>query len=160
MVNRRPRKNKPTVPTVRVSVIVVNEEEKLLLVKHKKKSGKIWALPGGRLEYGESFFECARREVKEETGFLVKPEKIVFMSEALAPDRSRHVVNVFVKANLEGGELKVGDEEVLLDCQFIAVHKFNSGMKLFPPVGKQLLELVRGNIAKGKEVRYLGNLWM
>ena len=35
-----------------------------------------WNLPGGVLEHGEAPWECVIREVKEETGFDVKIEKL------------------------------------------------------------------------------------
>ena len=47
-------------------VLIVNENKQLLL--HKRKDNGFWAYPGGSVELGESFEECARREVLEETG--------------------------------------------------------------------------------------------
>jgi 8-oxo-dGTP diphosphatase len=46
-------------------VIIVNN--KLLVTKDKKDD--FYKIPGGTLEEGESFEECAIRELKEETGF-------------------------------------------------------------------------------------------
>ncbi len=61
-----------TIPTTRVGVIVFSEDEKsLLLVRHRKGNRQYWIIPGGRLEYGETFPECAVRELKEETGLDV-----------------------------------------------------------------------------------------
>ena len=166
-MTRRPRKShgRSGMPTVRVSVVIFDDQGRLLLVKHKKRTKHLWVLPGGRLEYGESFFECARREVKEETGLIVEPERIIFLSEAIAPDRSRHVVNVFVKAKVSGGVLKVGDEEILDACQYMEMEKLNGGLKIFPPVASELETFASGNsawenIEKNKGIKYLGNLWM
>lgn len=36
-----------------------------------------WGLPGGILEIGESFVDCARREAREETGLQVEPVRLV-----------------------------------------------------------------------------------
>ncbi|MBK7837241.1 MAG: NUDIX hydrolase [Candidatus Obscuribacter sp.] len=106
-------------PTTRISVIVVTEDARILLVKHRKGSRQYWVLPGGRLEYGETFEECAVRELKEETGLDVAVKEIVFLSEAIAPDRSRHIVNVYMTADVVGGVLKVGDEPVLAAVDYI-----------------------------------------
>ena len=115
-------------------------------------------MPGGRLEYGESFEECACREMKEETGLFVEAGKILYLSEALSPDRSKHIVNVFITAKVTGGELCLGDESVLAGVDYIPVHKLAQGLKVFPPVGKQIVELAEGRNSKG--IKYLGNLWM
>ncbi len=44
--------------------VVQNEEHKLLFIYRKKK----WDLPKGKVEKDETLQECAKREVKEETG--------------------------------------------------------------------------------------------
>ena len=36
-----------------------------------------WGLPGGVLEIGESFVECAKREAREETGYHIEPTRLV-----------------------------------------------------------------------------------
>ena len=48
------------------------KEEHLLLGQRNMTHGsQTWGPPGGHLEFGESFEECAIREVKEETGLTV-----------------------------------------------------------------------------------------
>lgn len=48
------------------SVLVEDDRERLLLLRHGR-TGR-WVLPGGKLDPGESFETCARRELAEETG--------------------------------------------------------------------------------------------
>jgi len=144
------------IPTTRVSVIVVADEQ-ILLVKHRKGTRQYWVLPGGRLEYGESFEECAVREMKEETGLEVAVDDFVFLSEAIAPDRSRHIVNVYLTAHVTGGILKLGDEPVLAAVDYMPIKDLES-LTLFPPVGKIVIDSLPSS-TKGC-IRYLGNLWM
>lgn len=47
-------------------VIVVNDKNEILL--GKRTDNGYWDYPAGSMEIGESFEECARREVLEETG--------------------------------------------------------------------------------------------
>ncbi|MEM0094485.1 MAG: NUDIX domain-containing protein [Candidatus Micrarchaeaceae archaeon] len=49
---------------------VFNKRGELLLIKHRKLG--IWVYPGGHLEDGENPMECAKREVKEETGIDIR----------------------------------------------------------------------------------------
>ena len=146
-----------SIPTTRVSVIVINEEKQILLVKHRKGARQYWVLPGGRLEYGEDFFECGKREVKEETGLEVEIERVVYVSEAIAPDRSRHIVNIFLYAHPSGGALKLGNEPVLAAVEFKPISDLET-LSLYPPVQNHILESVHDGFESG--IRYLGNLWV
>lgn len=147
-----------TIPTTRVSVVVLrNNDREILLVKHRKGSRQYWVLPGGRLEYGETFHECAVRELKEETGLEVSVERFLFMSEAIAPDRSRHIVNVYLKAKVIGGTMKIGNEPVLAGVDFVPVANLDK-MTLFPPIGQILSESIPEGFSES--IRYLGNLWV
>lgn len=146
-----------TIPTTRVSVIVVSKDRQILLVRHRKGNRQYWVLPGGRLEYGETFHECAVREMREETGLDVEVDDFVYLSEAIAPDRSRHIVNIYLTAHVVGGVLKVGDEPVLAGVDYVPIEEL-ARLTLFPPVGKAVIESLPTS-TKGC-IKYLGNLWV
>src|SRR6266851_1185414 len=57
------------------SAVVVDDENRILL-QRRSDSGN-WALPGGTMDIGETFAQSAIREVKEETGFDVRIDRIV-----------------------------------------------------------------------------------
>ncbi len=50
-------------------VLLIDQEGRILLQERKPK--RVWGLPGGIMELGESFEETARREVLEEAGLTV-----------------------------------------------------------------------------------------
>lgn len=143
-------------PNFRVSLIILNEKEEILLIQHKKGSRYYWVLPGGRIEYGEDFATCAIREMKEEANLDIKFGKVVFLSEAIAPDRSRHIINIYATAEVTGGELRLGIEPVLVDVGYKPILDLNK-ITLYPPVAEEILEAYKEGF---KNMRYLGNLWV
>lgn len=68
-----------------------------------------WSLPGGHLEYGETFEECAKREVAEETGLEIENVRFLTAIESFFTEEKRHYVTVFMTATVKSG----GDREIL-----------------------------------------------
>ena len=66
----------PEVPCV--GAIVHDAAGRLLLVRrgHAPSAG-LWSVPGGRVEPGESETEAVVRELAEETGLTVRPDRVV-----------------------------------------------------------------------------------
>lgn len=82
---------------------------KLLLVQRGREPGKgLWAVPGGKVEYGEAMRDAARREVAEETGLDVEVGEVVWVGEALGEDH--HIVLIDFRGTLLGGEMGAGDD--------------------------------------------------
>lgn len=73
-------------------IILDNLKQKVLLGKRKNCFGAgSWGLPGGHLEFGESFEEAIAREMLEETGLVAQKIKVFgAFNTAILPD-SHHV---------------------------------------------------------------------
>jgi 8-oxo-dGTP pyrophosphatase MutT (NUDIX family) len=71
----RDKVGKDTVILNHSGACITNDKGELLL--QKRIDTGLWALPGGAMEIGESALETLFREVKEETGFVVKIESLV-----------------------------------------------------------------------------------
>lgn len=93
--------------------VMILDDNKVLLghrSKDKKDTGGIfeidcWTLPGGKQEYFETFFECAKREVKEETNLEIGELKLFGAADDIQPDR--HYITLHIIAKKHSGELKV-----------------------------------------------------
>ena len=142
-------------PRVRVGTVVLDRSS-LLLVEHRKGARGYWLLPGGGLELGETFFACAEREVREETGLTVRAERVVYLSEAIAPDGGRHIVNVFVKATLLGGALAVPTDDIIAAVRWVPLDEV-PGLPLYPAIADALLTSAAEGFAH--DVRHLGAIW-
>jgi 8-oxo-dGTP diphosphatase len=90
-------------PKVGVGVMVI-KDGKVLLGKRKDSHGVgEYAWPGGHLEYMESFEECAKREVLEETGMQIKNIRFARLLnlKAYSP---KHYVDIGLIADWDSGE--------------------------------------------------------
>jgi 8-oxo-dGTP pyrophosphatase MutT (NUDIX family) len=58
-----------------VAAVIEDELGRILL--QEKSSGEAWSLPGGAIEPGETPEQAICREVREETGLLVEPRRII-----------------------------------------------------------------------------------
>jgi 8-oxo-dGTP diphosphatase len=102
---------------VDVSVIVM-KEDKLLLGERKKsrenrKGYRIWELPVGALEVGESFSDCGHRETKEETGLdvdIADEEPFTYLNVKYPRKKAQEVV-FYYRANYTNGEPKISGRE-------------------------------------------------
>jgi 8-oxo-dGTP pyrophosphatase MutT (NUDIX family) len=99
------------------AVLFVNEKNKILL--HERADNHYWGYPGGSMELGESFEECAKREAFEESGLIA--DKLEFFD--LESGESTHytyphgdeiyVAGVLYLCREYHGELKIQEEEVI-----------------------------------------------
>ncbi len=53
----------------RAACVVVENPDGLILSVARKNDPEMFTMPGGKLEAGEDFLACARRELLEETGY-------------------------------------------------------------------------------------------
>ncbi|KAK6931436.1 NUDIX hydrolase domain [Dillenia turbinata] len=87
-------------PRVGLVVFLLKGNKILLGRRITSIENSVYCLPGGHLEFGESFEECAAREVKEETGLDI--EKIEFLTVTnnmfKKGRKPCHYVTIFMRA--------------------------------------------------------------
>ena len=97
-------------PRVGIGVMVVRDG-KVLLGQRKGSHGEgEYAFPGGHLEYMESFADCAKREVLEETGLLIDNVQFLLLANVTkyAP---KHYVHLTLTAECPVGEPQLLEPE-------------------------------------------------
>ncbi|HEX6676519.1 MAG TPA: NUDIX domain-containing protein [Actinomycetes bacterium] len=96
------------------SAIVADDAGRILL--HRRTDNALWSIPGGAMEVGESIAETVVREVKEETGLVVAPERLVGIYSnprhvvEYADGEVRQQFSVCFACRLVGGQVATGDE--------------------------------------------------
>jgi 8-oxo-dGTP diphosphatase len=96
-------------PGVGVGVLVVHQGLLLLGKRRGSHGAGHWAAPGGRLEFGEALEDCARRELREETGLVARHLELgpytndVFEGKGEPGQVAQHFLTVYVVArSLQG----------------------------------------------------------
>lgn len=107
------------------AVGIIFDSNRNILLQKRGDSLK-WGLPGGAIELGESFDEAMQREVFEETGLNVKPEKIIgiysdkkYQEIKKNGDQCQPVVVAFL-AKVIDGELKLTDNDETLSLNYFS----------------------------------------
>ncbi|MBI5418098.1 NUDIX hydrolase [Candidatus Poribacteria bacterium] len=71
-------------------------EKGIVLIK-RKNYPRLWAIPGGFVDYGESLEKCAVREALEETGLKIKiTEQFYTYSDPRRDKRMHTITTVFI----------------------------------------------------------------
>lgn len=122
---------------IRVAALVLREDS-ILLVLHQKGNKQYYLLPGGGVEPGESGQEALAREVLEETGLTVVPQRLVFTTESVSPDRSRHIRQQVYLCEAKGEIGQSGDVRVA-GARFVSKEEFK-GITFYPNIKKEILE--------------------
>ena len=87
------------------AAVILNAENKILLVKMTYQRIHPWGLPGGSLEYSETPEVGVVREVHEETGLEVEVEKLLLV-KTWSPDK----VGLYYLCKIKAGTFQPSDE--------------------------------------------------
>ncbi len=75
---------------------VIFKNDKILLVKRKfEPKARFWTLPGGMVELGESLAHALKREIREECGIKIEPQKVIDVIDYIERDEE-HQVNIII----------------------------------------------------------------
>jgi ADP-ribose pyrophosphatase len=95
-----------------IAIVPVLDDGRILLVKQYRYSAakEMLEIPAGTLEEGEAPDTCARRELKEETGYTAGSMKKI-LTMYMAPGYSNEVIHLYFATQLKAGETHTEDDE-------------------------------------------------
>ena len=97
-------------PKVGVGVLIVRDGKILLGERLASHGAETWSLPGGHVEFGESFEDAALREAKEETGLTeLVVERLMYVGNERVYDK--HFVNLGFEVSWISGEPYAAEPE-------------------------------------------------
>lgn len=96
--------------------VLLNDKQEVLL--NLRTDTHNWSLPGGYLEYGETFAEAIIREYKEDSGLdveIVRPLKLFDKGETVYPngDRAQTIAMLYLVKPVGGKILTSATDETL-----------------------------------------------
>ncbi len=101
-------------PILGVGALIFNRDKILLVERGKEPFKGYWSLPGGVLETGETLEQGIIREVREETGLVVSPMKVLQIFERIIRDTQGaaeyHYVLIDYICRVTGGSLRAADD--------------------------------------------------
>ena len=107
--------------TISVLGVIFDVSERVLLSlrsdKQIPKADLKWEIPGGKIDFGETAAECIVREVREETGLIVSPVKLIdcIWSNIWDVSDGHKIQAILIPfiCEVESGTARPGDHEVL-----------------------------------------------
>lgn len=98
-------------PKVGMGILVI-KDNRILLLKRKGAHGEgTWCPPGGHLEFNETFEECARREVYEESGIRIRNIRFAGITNDMYKDEGKHYITIYMLSDWESGEAQIMEPE-------------------------------------------------
>jgi len=138
-------------PRIRVSGIL-KKDNKILFVKHRKKGEEYYLLPGGGVDFGETFEIALKREFLEEVNINVSVDRLCIISEGVDPKGEKHIINLVFLVDYVSGEIILPDEERIVGIEYLEISNLDDYI-IYPNIKKELKNNSFDNI------NYLGNIW-
>ncbi|HEY7993121.1 MAG TPA: NUDIX domain-containing protein [Candidatus Eremiobacteraceae bacterium] len=120
---------------VRVAALIVRDR-RVLLARHVKHGRTSYLLPGGGIETRETAIEALTRELREEASAAVTIGALRYVVEAIAPDGSKHLLQLIFEATL-ANEVGPSTDPRVVACEWHDVAALRT-LTIHPGVGQRL----------------------
>jgi len=110
--------------------VLILKNNKILLGKRHEDPEKAssllngagtWTMPGGKLEFGETFEEGAKRETLEETGILLKTVKVICVNNDMV--ETAHFVTIGLFSDDFEGEPQVMEPDEITEWRWFDLNE-------------------------------------
>ncbi len=107
-------------PRVGIGVFIIRDDQVLLGKRKNAHGAGAWSAPGGHLEYQETWAECARREVWEETGLPITNIRFGAITNDIFSEEQLHYITISMVAEYVAGEPKVLEPDKFEELRWFA----------------------------------------
>lgn len=115
------RRSYPAMPIAAIGVVIYRlapcgSHEFLLIRRARPPRDDCWSLPGGVIELGETAFAAATREIAEELGLDITPERLLDVVDIIQRDAdgaiAYHYLIIEIAAAYQGGAIRADAAEI------------------------------------------------
>jgi 8-oxo-dGTP pyrophosphatase MutT (NUDIX family) len=108
--------------------VIFNQDGRVLLVQQGTTRHRRWELPGGKVKKRESLPDAVVREVKEETGLDVTPERLLGIFYV----RSQNIYDFVVQCRVNDEEMKPkANPPEIIACKFFSIDRLPKPIRGF-----------------------------
>ncbi len=93
------------------------------------KDSNYWSLPGGAVEENETLEQAVIREVKEETGLMVKVINIASINERFFEKKREQALFITLNVEIIGGEISIVSPDEISEIKWMDI---SAAEKLMP----------------------------
>jgi len=116
-----------------VGVMILNKQGQILLGKRHPvkensafKAEGTWTFPGGKMDFGETFENCAKREVFEETSLKLNNVKILSVNNNF--NEHAHFVTIGLFCDDFEGTPKIMEPDEIMEWKWFDINKLPKPM--------------------------------
>lgn len=118
-------------PKVGVGAVIVDENDRILLVLRKKApEAGCWSLPGGKVDYMETIEEAIKREIKEEIGVEIKISRLLCVTNHIIQAEDVHYVAPTFIAHIIKGQVQNKEPHALEKVQWFPINELPDSITL------------------------------
>lgn len=102
-------------PKVGIACFVWRDGKFLMGKRGGAHGANTWSIPGGHLEFGETWQEAAAREVMEETGMKVTNIRLLTVTNDVMTSDNKHYITIWMQADWAANEPAITEPDKFVD---------------------------------------------
>ena len=103
------------IPRIGIGCFVWKDGQFLMGKRHGSHGNNTWSIPGGHLEFGETWAECAAREVLEETGMIITNIRFLATTEDFFEVDEKQYTTIWMESDWLSGTPLITEPDKWLD---------------------------------------------
>ncbi len=105
-------------PQVGVGVFVWKNGKFLMGLRVGKHGTNTWSVPGGHIEFSESWEETAKREILEETGLTIENVRFVTATNNVFKNEGKHSITIWLDSDWISGEPVIQEPDKFVQLEW------------------------------------------